>query len=137
MRGVTGIAYVRYQAPDLDVMEKFLVDFGLTRSERTASALYMRGTGDGHHVHITEFNSEARGLGVGLLAALAARDGVALLAQTGERGAGGVGKPIGGGDQFGQCGAALALQQGDDGRGLAAGCRRRGALAGRQSCRRR
>ena len=38
------IAFARLQAPDLDVAEQFLVDFGLRRVERTASALYMRAT---------------------------------------------------------------------------------------------
>jgi catechol 2,3-dioxygenase-like lactoylglutathione lyase family enzyme len=66
MGRVTGISYVRYQAPDLDVMERFLIDFGLSRTCRTASALYMRGTGNGHHIHVTELGHEARGLGLGL-----------------------------------------------------------------------
>ncbi|HEY0685611.1 MAG TPA: VOC family protein [Steroidobacter sp.] len=66
MGRVTGIAYVRYQAPDLDRMERFLIDFGLSRSGRTSSALYMRGTGADHHIHITELGDEPRGLGLGL-----------------------------------------------------------------------
>jgi len=40
----TDIAYGRFRAPDLDVMEEFLTRFGLVRSERTPTALYMRGT---------------------------------------------------------------------------------------------
>ena len=51
---VTDIAYVRLRAPDLDVMEEFLTRFGLVRSERTATALYMRGTDPVHHLHVTE-----------------------------------------------------------------------------------
>jgi catechol 2,3-dioxygenase-like lactoylglutathione lyase family enzyme len=50
----TDIAYVRLRAPDLDLMEEFLTRFGLVRSERTATALYMRGTDPVHHLHITE-----------------------------------------------------------------------------------
>ncbi len=50
----TDIAYVRLRAPDLDVMEEFLTRFGLVRSERTATALYMRGTDPVHHLHVTE-----------------------------------------------------------------------------------
>jgi len=50
----TDIAYGRFRAPDLDVMEEFLTRFGLVRSERTPTALYMRGTDPPHHVHITE-----------------------------------------------------------------------------------
>jgi hypothetical protein len=41
---VTDIAFPRFQAPDLDRMEAFLLDFGMVRSARTESALYMRGT---------------------------------------------------------------------------------------------
>ena len=50
----TDIAYGRFRAPDLDVMEEFLTRFGLVRSERTPTALYMRGTDPPHHIHITE-----------------------------------------------------------------------------------
>ena len=39
---VKDIAYVRLRAPDLDEAELFLTDFGLTRSARTDTALYMR-----------------------------------------------------------------------------------------------
>ncbi|HUD86476.1 MAG TPA: VOC family protein, partial [Xanthobacteraceae bacterium] len=51
---VSDIAYGRLRAPDLDVMEEFLTRFGMHRSERTANALYMRGTDPAHHIHITE-----------------------------------------------------------------------------------
>src|SRR6516164_9549503 len=51
---VTDIAYGRLRVPDLDVMEEFLTRFGLHRSERTANALYMRGTDPNHHIHISE-----------------------------------------------------------------------------------
>src|SRR5262245_42669755 len=51
---VTDIAYGRLRAPDLDLMEEFLTRFGMMRSERTASALYMRGTDPPHHIHVTE-----------------------------------------------------------------------------------
>ena len=51
---VTDVAYARFQAPDLDLMEGFLNDFGLTRSARTETSLYMRGTDKDHHLHITE-----------------------------------------------------------------------------------
>jgi len=69
MGHVSGIAYVRYQAPDLDLMENFLLDFGMIRSVRTASALYMRGTGPNHHLHITELGEQSRGIGIGMIAA--------------------------------------------------------------------
>ena len=51
---ILDIAYPRIRAPDLDVMEEFLVDFGMVKVARTDTALYMRGTGPAHHIHITE-----------------------------------------------------------------------------------
>jgi len=50
----TDMAYGRLRAPDLDIMEEFLTRFGMTRTERTPSALYMRGTDPNHHIHVTE-----------------------------------------------------------------------------------
>ena len=50
---VSDIAFARLQSPDLDLAEKFLTDFGLVRVERTPKALYMRGTGPTHHLHVT------------------------------------------------------------------------------------
>ncbi len=51
---VRDIAYARLRAPDLDLMEEFLVNFGLTKVTRTDRALYFRGTDASHHIHITE-----------------------------------------------------------------------------------
>jgi catechol 2,3-dioxygenase-like lactoylglutathione lyase family enzyme len=51
---VTDMAYGRLRAPDLDAMEEFLTNFGMVRAERTANALYMRGTDPDHHIHVTE-----------------------------------------------------------------------------------
>ncbi len=51
---VKDIAYGRLRAPDLDQMEEFLTAFGMTRSARTANALYMRGSDPPHHIHVTE-----------------------------------------------------------------------------------
>ncbi len=51
---VRDIAYGRLRAPDLDVMEEFLTEFGMVRSERTNDALYMRGSDPDSHIHITE-----------------------------------------------------------------------------------
>lgn len=51
---VEDIVYVRFSAPDLDKMEAFLLDFGMTRYERTDTALYMRGVGSDPIVHVTE-----------------------------------------------------------------------------------
>jgi|TARA_B100001964_G_C14143322_1_gene558505 catechol 2,3-dioxygenase-like lactoylglutathione lyase family enzyme len=54
MVNVFDIAFVRLRSPDLDRQEKFLTDFGLFTSERSAKALYMRGTDPFHHIHVTE-----------------------------------------------------------------------------------
>jgi len=51
---IADIAYGRLRAPDLDAMEAFLSEFGMFRSARTERALYMRGTGPSHHIHVTE-----------------------------------------------------------------------------------
>ena len=51
---VADLAYVRVRVPDLARAEEFFTDFGLVRSDRTANALYMRGTGSAHHVHVAE-----------------------------------------------------------------------------------
>ena len=56
---VTDVAYARFRAPDLDIMETFLMDFGLERSDRTETTLYMRACGPDHHVHITEVGDPA------------------------------------------------------------------------------
>jgi catechol 2,3-dioxygenase-like lactoylglutathione lyase family enzyme len=56
---VTDIAYARFRAPDLDKMESFLTDFGLVRSARTDTALYMRAANNAHHVHVTELGDPA------------------------------------------------------------------------------
>jgi catechol 2,3-dioxygenase-like lactoylglutathione lyase family enzyme len=56
---VVDAAFPRFQAPDLDRMEAFLQAFGLHRAARTADALYMRGTGDSHHVHVTHAGEPA------------------------------------------------------------------------------
>jgi hypothetical protein len=64
---VDDIAFPRFQAPDLDVMEEFLHTFGMVTSARTDDALYMRGTGTNHHVHVTQKGPAAH-LGFGFFA---------------------------------------------------------------------
>lgn len=51
---VRDIAYVRFGAPDLDVMERFTKDFGLVTQERTPDRLYCRGTDPEPYLHVTE-----------------------------------------------------------------------------------
>ena len=66
---VTDIAFVRFMAPDLDVMEQYFTDFGMHRSDRTDSALYMRGTDDEGFVHVTHKGDEAGFIGLAFNAA--------------------------------------------------------------------
>lgn len=65
---VRDIAYVRYQAPDLDVVERFFLDFGLQRAARTGQTLYMSGFGEAPYLHVTELGETSATLGFGLLA---------------------------------------------------------------------
>ena len=51
---IRDIAYGRLRAPDLDLMEEFLTNFGMVKVERTPRALYMRGSDPAHHIHVTE-----------------------------------------------------------------------------------
>lgn len=48
------VAFVRFGAPDLDAMERFLVDFGLVVAARDKGVLYARGTDPAPYVHVTE-----------------------------------------------------------------------------------
>jgi catechol 2,3-dioxygenase-like lactoylglutathione lyase family enzyme len=65
---VKDIAYVRFSAPDLDAMEAFLSEFGMARSERTDTALYMRGLDNDPFLHVTHLG-EPRFLAAGFEAA--------------------------------------------------------------------
>ncbi|MEZ5722829.1 MAG: hypothetical protein R3D59_15380 [Paracoccaceae bacterium] len=47
------LAYVIYQAPDLDRMEDFMHDFGLLTAEKRDDALLLRGGGTAPVVHVT------------------------------------------------------------------------------------
>lgn len=68
MIAIEDIAYVRYGAPDLDAMQGFLEDFGLHVAQRSASTLYMRGTGAAPFLHVTELAGQASQIGFGLRA---------------------------------------------------------------------
>lgn len=65
---VRDIAFVRFEAPDLDEMETFLTAFGVFRATRDEQALYMRGTDDGGFLHVTHLSEEPRFAGVAFLA---------------------------------------------------------------------
>ena len=51
---VHDIAYVRFSAPNLDEMERFLTDFGLAVTAREDETLYCRGTDGAPYIHVTE-----------------------------------------------------------------------------------
>lgn len=65
---VTDVAFVRFAAPDLDLMEQYFIDFGMQRSQRTDTALYMRGTDDEGFVHVTELADEPKFIGLAFTA---------------------------------------------------------------------
>jgi catechol 2,3-dioxygenase-like lactoylglutathione lyase family enzyme len=65
---VADIAFVRFEAPDLDVMESFLTEFGLQRSGRDDETLYMRGTDDEGFVHVTHLGHTPRFVGFAFVA---------------------------------------------------------------------
>ena len=68
MSPIRDIAFVRYQVTDLSPLTPFLQDFGLPVVERTASALYSRTAGPGHHAYIAEVGPENATIGFGLYA---------------------------------------------------------------------
>ena len=51
---VKDVAYVRFAAPDLDAMERFLSDFGLVVTAHEPDVLYARATDPSPYVHVTE-----------------------------------------------------------------------------------
>ncbi len=65
---VRDVAYVRFGAPDLDAMQRFLGDFGLALTERENERIYARGSDPSPYVHVTE-QGEAGFRGVAFAAA--------------------------------------------------------------------
>lgn len=91
---VSDVQYTRFRAPDLDKMEKFLTEFGLVRSARTDTTLFMRGTDGEHHIHITELGDPAY-VGMGFTVAneadlniIATYDGASEIHESDEPGGG-------------------------------------------------
>jgi len=83
---IADIAYVRFSAPDLALMETFLSEFGLTRASLDGDTLYMRGAGPSPFVHVTHKGEAGfKGLGfradsVADLETLAKAEGVSVAA---------------------------------------------------------
>lgn len=59
-------AQVTYQVPDLDIAEKFLTDFGMTRVAGDDRTLYMRGTGSQHHIYTARKGDTQRFVGASI-----------------------------------------------------------------------
>ncbi|TFW32907.1 VOC family protein [Massilia horti] len=57
------LAHVTYEAPDLALMERFMTDFGLVKVASSNGALYLRGTGHQHHLHVTRQAAQPRFVG--------------------------------------------------------------------------
>lgn len=89
-------AQVTYEVPDLDVMEKFLTDFGMTKVDGSDdTTLYMRGTGAQHHIHVTRKADRQRFVGASIEVAtradldeLAAKPGSSAVRESSEPGGG-------------------------------------------------
>ncbi|OJY61823.1 MAG: glyoxalase [Sphingobium sp. 66-54] len=61
------MAHVRFRAPDLSVMDRFLNAFGMVEAGRSATALYKRGHGTQPFAHVTELGDPAfAGFGIQL-----------------------------------------------------------------------
>lgn len=91
---VRDIAHVRFRAPDMELGEKFLLDFGFVKSASTENAIYFRCAGENHHAYVLE-RGEPAFLGFALevadrsdLVALTALDGASGIEPTGEPGGG-------------------------------------------------
>lgn len=81
------VAHVRFGAPDLGAMRRFLVDFGFHEAASDPDRTFMRGYEGAAVAHITEHRSQSAFLGFGIwlnslddLARLAAHEGVAIQA---------------------------------------------------------
>ncbi|QGU03362.1 VOC family protein [Corynebacterium comes] len=89
-------AQVSYAAPDLEEAERFLTAFGFARiPESTDEVLYMRGTNDQHHIHVTHLAEKQRFLGATIevesradLEELAALEGSSEITESEEPGGG-------------------------------------------------
>lgn len=62
----TALAYVIFDRTDLDLAERFLLDFGLYPAGRTANALFMRGSGTAPICYVAQKASQSRFRGFGL-----------------------------------------------------------------------
>lgn len=63
MTQAVDLAQVTYQVKDLDLMERFLQDFGLITHAKEDDRLYMRGVGEQHHIHVTQRGEQQKFIG--------------------------------------------------------------------------
>lgn len=60
------LAHLIFERPDLELAERFLIDFGLRSARRDADTLYLRGTGPAPYCYRVHRAEHARFLGFGL-----------------------------------------------------------------------
>ena len=60
------LLYAHFERPDLETVERYLIDFGLVRAARTEKELFMRGTGPAPYIYRATLGRNARFLGIGL-----------------------------------------------------------------------
>jgi hypothetical protein len=60
------LLYAHFERPDLETVERYLIDFGLVRAARTGKELFMRGTGPAPYIYRATLGRNARLLGIGL-----------------------------------------------------------------------
>jgi catechol 2,3-dioxygenase-like lactoylglutathione lyase family enzyme len=65
----TSLAHVIFERPDLELAERFLVDFGFVTALKTADAVYMRGTGPAPYCYRVHRGPKAKFIGFGLCVA--------------------------------------------------------------------
>jgi catechol 2,3-dioxygenase-like lactoylglutathione lyase family enzyme len=83
---ILDLAFIRFRAPDLGKMHRFLTDFGMADAvaEQSANCIYMRGNGPAPFIHATELGEPGfAAMGVWVrdmedLKRLAAHDGLAV-----------------------------------------------------------
>jgi catechol 2,3-dioxygenase-like lactoylglutathione lyase family enzyme len=68
---IDDISHVIYHCPDLDVIERFWLDFGLVTARRDADTLYMRGAGPAPYCYVARRSTTPSFGGVALRAASA------------------------------------------------------------------
>ena len=79
MAKAVDLAYVVYESTDLEVMERFMNDFGLVTAQRSPDVLYLRAAGSAPYIHVTCRGDQNRFIGAGLV--MSSREDLDELAQ--------------------------------------------------------